>query len=119
MAGYSSRRLTDKLGITAGTTVLVAHEPADVDLESLLLPLPEAVRLRRRKGPRPVDMVLCFAESRRDVQSRLPVAAETIDRAGAVWMIWPKPLPAQPAAVPPQRPKSCCGVPKFGWLRRL
>jgi hypothetical protein len=90
VAGYSHRTLTEKLGIKVGATVLIAYEPADVDLESLLRPLPDDVRLRRRKGTQPLDVVVCFAESRHQVGSRLPKVAETIDRAGAVWLIWPK-----------------------------
>lgn len=90
MAGYSSRSLSDKFGIRQGQVVQISHEPHDVDLLALLEPLPASVQLRRRSSARPRDFVLCFVESRKDVETRLPNASQAIPKSGVIWMLWPK-----------------------------
>lgn len=90
MAGYSHRSLVDKLGIAAEHRVQIAYEPRDVDLMSLLEPLPAGVQVLRRAGTKPVDVALCFVESYKDATARLPRSQPLITKSGAIWAIWPK-----------------------------
>ena len=90
MPGYSHRSLTDKLGISPGQTVLISGQPADIDVLALLDPLPETVRTRTRASTRPAHIVLCFAETRRQLHDRLPHAKCNATTDGAIWVVWPK-----------------------------
>jgi hypothetical protein len=91
VAGYSGTPLPRKLGIGPGDTVLASHAPTGLDLTGLLVPWPVGARLvRRHRGSDLVSVVLLFAESRADLDTRLPVALGQIPRDGAVWVVWPK-----------------------------
>ena len=87
MAGYSGTPLPKKLGIKEGHRVALVAAPEGID--ALLGELPAAVTLLRR--PRaPLDIVLLFVTERRVLQRRLPQLAEILDRAGGLWVCWPK-----------------------------
>ncbi len=87
MAGYSETPLTRKLGIVAGSTLLVLNDPGHA--EQLLAPLPDGVRLvRRLRGS--ADVVLLFARDRAAVSRRLPTLWKVIAPVGSLWVCWPK-----------------------------
>lgn len=87
MAGYSGTPLPKKLGIKEGHRVVLVAAPDGI--EELLGELPPGVVLLRR--PRPLlDVVLLFVTERRVLERRLPQLAEQLDRAGGLWVCWPK-----------------------------
>jgi CheY-like chemotaxis protein len=87
MESYSGRPLPGRLGIRAGSSVVLLGAPED--LEQKMGPLPENVRLRRQTRGRP-QLVLLFAKSRAELERRFPAAARALAEGGGVWIAWPK-----------------------------
>lgn len=89
MAGYSGTPLGRKLGIKPGHHVVLDGAPDG--FEKLLDPLPEEVRVVRGfRGRGPADVIVCFADRRATLARRLPLARKRLDRAGGLWIAWPK-----------------------------
>jgi hypothetical protein len=87
MAGYSGTPLPKKLGVKAGSAVLLLGAPAD--FEATLGALPEGVRLLRRSRE-PVPLVLLFARSAAELAREFDRAASLLAERGALWLLWPK-----------------------------
>lgn len=87
MDGYSGTPLPKKLGIRAGSVVVLLGAPAG--FERQLGSMPEGVRLHRR-APTVADLVLLFAKSRADLARRFPAAVRALEERGGVWIVWPK-----------------------------
>ena len=79
--------LAAKLGVAAGTTLVVLHAPDDY--ERWLAPLPERVTVVRRPLPGALLVHLFFAR-RIDLARELPVWRERLDPNGTLWVSWPK-----------------------------
>jgi hypothetical protein len=83
VAGYSGTPLPKKLGIAAGTNVVVlGNAPAEV-VQALDVP----VRTRLVKD---VDVVLLFTTQRAVLERRMPAVRSAIAPNGAWWVCWPK-----------------------------
>jgi hypothetical protein len=80
-AGYSGTPLPKKLGIKAGSRVLLLNAPAGFELEGV-----KAVR--RATGP--ADVILSFHTDRREHERRIPVLRERMEQHGRLWIAWPK-----------------------------
>src|SRR5437660_7603724 len=91
MAGYSGTPLHRKLGIGPGSAVLLDGTP-----DGFALDLPDAVRLSRRPGPGPYDVILCFCPDRARLLRRWPVLHPLPTPAGALWIAWPKRATGRP-----------------------
>lgn len=78
--------LARKLGICAGALVVLDGAPAGFALGDL----PGGVRLHRRLGAGPYDIVACWCPAHSRLVRRFRVLAERLDRAGALWVAWPK-----------------------------
>ena len=87
MSGYSGTPLPKKLGIKEGHRVVLVAAPDHV--EELLGDLPPGVTLLRQARA-PYDVVLLFVTERRVLARRLPELAAKMDRAGGLWVCWPK-----------------------------
>jgi hypothetical protein len=85
-AGYSGTPLPAKLGIAAGTRVLLDGAPPGLPLE----PLPAGVTPHRRPGREPYDVVLLFAPGAARLHARWPALAARLTTAGRLWVCWPK-----------------------------
>lgn len=88
MAGYSGTPLPRKLGIRAGSTVVLLGAP-DGFLK-LLDPLPGDVTMRGTARGRPAQRVVLFVRSRAELRRRFPAAVRTLDDGGSIWIAWPK-----------------------------
>lgn len=87
MAGYSGTPLAKKLGIKAGSRVLLAGAPDG--FEETLGELPEGARLEReRRGS--FQMVMLFAAGRLDLVEGFESATSRIAPKGHLWIAWPK-----------------------------
>jgi hypothetical protein len=87
MAGYSGTPLSRKLGIGAGHTVHVAHEPAGY--RALLAPLPERVVFASRFTAA-TDLTHLFVTTRSQLARTLPAMRRTMRADAVLWVSWPK-----------------------------
>jgi hypothetical protein len=87
VAGYSGTPLPKKLGIKEAHRVALLDAPDDI--ERLLGDLPPGVTVLR-SARAPLDVVVWFVTERRILERRLPELAERLDRAGGLWICWPK-----------------------------
>jgi hypothetical protein len=78
-AGYSGTPLPAKLGIKAGSRVLLDGMPDDVPLDG-----------HRRPGRDPYDVVLLFAPDAARLHARWPTLVPRLTTAGRLWVCWPK-----------------------------
>jgi hypothetical protein len=86
MAGYSETPLVKKLGIKAGFTIALVNAPVNFFDE---LTLPHGVKINSR-SKRPLDFVLLFVQSEKDLQKKFAEYAERLLPAGMIWVAWPK-----------------------------
>jgi len=96
VAGYSRTPLPRKLGIKEGQRVALVDAPDHV--EELLGELPPGVTLLRTARA-PLDVVVWFVIERRVLERRLPDMAQRLDRAGGLWICWPKKASGVPTDV--------------------
>lgn len=85
MAGYSGTPLPKKLGIKAGTTLLLG---APEGFEQKLDPLPDGAIVRRRGGAAVV--VMLFVKSAAELAKRFEPGTRAIAEGGRIWIVWPK-----------------------------
>ena len=52
--------------------------------------LPDGVRVRRRLGGGPLDVIVAFFSRRCELERRLPALRAALDPAGGLWIAWPK-----------------------------
>jgi hypothetical protein len=86
-AGYSGTPLPRKLGLKSGMRVHWAGAPPE--FPELLGELPDDVRVLARAAA-PLDLVVLFVTSRRELERRLPALHERLARDGMLWVAWPK-----------------------------
>jgi hypothetical protein len=87
VADYSGTPLAKKLGIKEGHRVAIVQDAAE--LTRALAPLPDDVQIL--KSPRsPVDVIVLFATTVRDLGARFDKLAGALSDAGGLWVAWPK-----------------------------
>jgi hypothetical protein len=86
VAGYSGTPLVRKLGVSAGTAVLIDGAPSGFALDDL----PDGVRLHSRAGRGPYDVIVCFCADAARLRARWPALHGRTTPAGALWVAWPK-----------------------------
>jgi hypothetical protein len=87
MAGYSSRTLVEKLGIKAGTQVIVLGAPKGY--ASMLGALPSGATLHSRL-PQGAGFIHGFSRRLRDLEADFPRMARSLTDEGTLWISWPK-----------------------------
>ena len=87
-AGYSGTPLVRKLGIKPEARLGLIAAPAGFD--ATLGELPPGVRVRRRLGGQPFDVIVAFFKARARLEAKLPLLAAALDPAGGLWIAWPK-----------------------------
>jgi len=87
MSGYSGTPLAKKLGIGAGSRVLVRGAPPSY--RKLVAPLPAGVRLVRR-ADEATDIVHLFVTRRSALAQQLQQALAAMRPDAAIWVSWPK-----------------------------
>ena len=85
-AGYSGTPLPTKLGIRAGSAVLLDGAPPGFDLGEL----PDGVTVSRRAGSGPYQVIVCFCADRDRLARRWPALHPLTPQNGALWIAWPK-----------------------------
>jgi hypothetical protein len=87
-AGYSGTPLPRKLGIKEGHRVGLWSAPET--FMSTLGELPHGVSLTVGRLRPPLDVIVAFFTERRVLERRLPGLIGAMDRAGGLWIAWPK-----------------------------
>lgn len=87
MAGYSGTPLPKKLGIKPGFKVAMPDLPADVhkELQTALAECEIA-----EAGKVPLDLVINFVTSKKDLLASFRIWANRLTPAGMLWIAWPK-----------------------------
>jgi hypothetical protein len=80
--------LARKLGIKPEARVGLIGAPEGFD--ATLGELPPGVRVRRRLGGQPFDVIVAFYTRGGDLQRGLPALRTALDPAGGLWLAWPK-----------------------------
>jgi hypothetical protein len=84
MVGYSGTPLAAKLGIKAGSRLMLLSAP-----EAFSLDLPAHVEVRRQlRGE--ADVIVAFFTALRNLDERLPKLGSTMFPSGSLWIAWPK-----------------------------
>jgi hypothetical protein len=87
MAGYSKRRLVDKLGIKAGHRAAIINAPDAYD--DTLGALPEDVSMAAAlRGT--FDFIQFFTTGRGDLERRFATLKRRMKKDGMLWVSWPK-----------------------------
>ena len=87
MAGYSGRRLVDKLGIKPGTRIAILNAPRGYRATLGSLP-PGVVLASAARGSFP--FIQFFTRSRSLLQTKLGMLLRALEPDGALWISWPK-----------------------------
>jgi hypothetical protein len=87
VAGYSRRSLVDKLGIKAGSLVILLAAPEGYERTLGELPTGAGVRRRLAGGAKFIHQ---FASRRDDLAAAFPRLARALADDGMVWISWPK-----------------------------
>jgi hypothetical protein len=85
--GYSTRTLSDKLGIKSGTQVIALGAPPTY--RASLAPLPRGATLQQRLSAN-ARFIHCFVNSRKQLASDFTQLAGALADDGALWISWPK-----------------------------
>ncbi|HWN17422.1 MAG TPA: DUF3052 domain-containing protein [Gemmatimonadales bacterium] len=86
-AGYSTRRLTQKLGIKPGTSIVALDAPPAYS--SLLGKLPDGATLHTRLGGS-ATFIQWFVRHRNELETTFPRLARALVDQGTLWVSWPK-----------------------------
>src|SRR5215207_2724055 len=87
MSGYSGTSLAKKLGIKAGSQLLLINAPNDYI--ALLEPLPEGVQFNTQLSAN-TDIVQIFTVHRVELKRLLASYRATLKPTGMIWVSWPK-----------------------------
>jgi hypothetical protein len=87
MTGYSGTPLVKKLGIKAGSRLLLVGAPDQYML--LLEPLPEGVQFDTQLSER-TDIVQIFSAQRVELEQLLASYRAKLKSTGMIWVSWPK-----------------------------
>jgi len=88
MAGYSGTPLAKKLGFKEGFRVGFMNPPRGFQQE--LGSLPGGVKISSARLPKPLDLILFFADSQEELKREFPKLAQKLEKNGMLWIAWPK-----------------------------
>jgi hypothetical protein len=88
MAGYSGTPLAKKLGFKEGFRTGLVNPPKGIQKE--LAPLPSGVEISVGNLPKPLDLIVLFAESQKMLKTEFPRLARKLVENGMLWIAWPK-----------------------------
>jgi hypothetical protein len=88
MPGYSGTPLVQKLGIKAGSRLLLMNAPQG--FEGALAPMPEGVTVVMRAGKQGAQVIVLFCDNLRAFEATFDAAKRALDESGGLWVAWPK-----------------------------
>lgn len=87
MAGYSGKKLIDKLGIRPGQLVYFKNAPESYFKE--LGKLPKSIFVAKKLN-RPVDFMHCFYSDQAKLLDDVEKFKQYLELNGCLWVSWPK-----------------------------
>lgn len=87
MAGYSQKKLTEKLGIKSGQVLILLNAPEDYGHQ--LFPIPEGCSIYD-SFTEPADCIQFFTKSKSQLQENFPNLKKHLKKDGSLWICWPK-----------------------------
>jgi hypothetical protein len=102
---YSGTPLAKKLGVVAGSAVVLRNPPADY--QELLAPLPIGVVFRKTVS-KSIDLVHFFTKERAALQTELSSLRSTIRPDAVVWVSWPKKASKVPTDITEDTVREVC-----------
>jgi hypothetical protein len=87
MAGYSGTPLVKKLGIKEGFNIVFVNAPKNFAND---LDLPSEVRVNASATRQPLDFVLLFVKTEKDLLQKFVHLAAKLKPHGMLWVAWPK-----------------------------
>jgi hypothetical protein len=88
MAGYSGTPLVKKLGIKDRFRLGLVNPPRGFQKE--LVGLPSGVKISTPPLPKPLDLIIFFADSHQTLKSSFSKLAGKLTSNGTLWVAWPK-----------------------------
>ena len=88
MAGYSGTPLVKKLGFKEGFRAGFVNPPSGFQQE--LGSLPDGAKISVGRLPKPLDLILFFADSQQVLKRQFPRLAQKLAKNGMLWIAWPK-----------------------------
>jgi len=88
MAGYSGTPLAQKLDFKEGFRAGLVNPPRDFQKE--LGTLPANVEIFVENLRKPLDLVVLFTDSQRNLKREFPRLARKLANNGMLWISWPK-----------------------------
>ena len=88
MAGYSGTPLAQKLGFKEGFRAGLVNPPKDFRKE--LGDLPAQVEIFVGNLRRPLDLIVLFTDSKRNLKREFSRLAQKLANNGMLWISWPK-----------------------------
>jgi hypothetical protein len=86
MAGYSTTPLIKKIGIKTGMKISILNAPQDFWKEVTEMPDVKSIS----KPAQGMDLILYFADSKKEYEKNFPKLAKTLVPTGMLWIGWPK-----------------------------
>jgi hypothetical protein len=91
VAGYSATPLPKKLGVRAGSSLLLLDAPRGWSVADL----PDDVASSHESsadgiGAEPADIIIAFHSALEEMRRNLPLLGRRIFPAGAIWVAWPR-----------------------------
>lgn len=96
MAGYSGTPLPKKLGIKESHRIAFVNAPAHFSTE--LGELPASVEIVKKLRA-PLDLIVCFVKSEKELVAQFAKLAAKLSPAGMLWIAWPKKSSGTPTDV--------------------
>lgn len=87
MSEYSSRSLSEKLGLKADTTVVFLNMPAQI--LKTLKPFPSNMRIKQRLTGT-VEYIHFFITTEVELRRWFPTLCQHLAKNGLLWISWPK-----------------------------
>ena len=88
MAGYSGTPLAKKLGFKEGFRVGFVNQPKGFQQE--LGSLPDGIEISVARLPKPLDLIIFFADSQQILMREFPKLAQKLQQDGMLWVAWTK-----------------------------
>ena len=91
MAGYSATPLWKKLGVRAGSSLLLLDPPRGWSVADLPAGVASTVESSAEGiGAAPADVIIAFRSALEEMRCDLPLLGRRIFPAGAIWVAWPR-----------------------------